>query len=165
MLKLSFPQGEMRVYPLRDGEEAWRFSRRTGSSRIWWRLFNQMELVGPTPYRRNGGLTGRNACGVHQHLDFAVFLPLGNQIPDGFPAGKVHFHGDHVKARLVHRLCNGLGVGQFLVADHDFHPRAHPAGDGHADLPGTGPKHDVFHFRTSCTHFRTAALAPSTLLP
>lgn len=23
--KLSFPQGEMRVYPLRDGEEAWRF--------------------------------------------------------------------------------------------------------------------------------------------
>lgn len=26
VLKLPFPQGEMRVYPLRDGEEAWRFS-------------------------------------------------------------------------------------------------------------------------------------------
>ena len=47
--------------------------------------------------------------------------------------------GCDIEARLVHCLNDGLRVCELFVADDDLHARAHAAGDGHADLSGTGP--------------------------
>ena len=33
----------------------------------------------------------------------------------------------------------GLRILQFLIPDNNFHSTAHPPGNGHADLSGTGP--------------------------
>ena len=94
----------------------------------------------------DGSLAGGNPRGVDEHFDFAVFLPLGNQVPDRFAAGKIHFYGGCVKPRFIHGSGGGLRVFQPFIAGNDFHSRAHAAGDGHADLACAGPKHYVLHY-------------------
>ena len=39
----------------------------------------------------------------------------------------------------------GLCVFDLLIAHNDLHTRTDPAGDGRADLSGSGPEHNVFH--------------------
>lgn len=45
-LKLSFPQGEVRIYPYDDGDEAWRFFSKDPQQPHLVAYFNGMELVG-----------------------------------------------------------------------------------------------------------------------
>ena len=103
--------------------------------------------------RFDRGLAGRNGCGIHQHFDLTVLETLGNEILNGFPIGQIHLHRNHIKTGLIHGLCNGLCVLQFLIAYDDFHSRTHAAGNGHANLSGPSQQHHLFHRSVSLTHF------------